>query len=853
MPAKPIPTLAQVFALATLLCGAALASPAAPTSWPTATAVRASEPVVIDGRPDDPVWREAPVIADFTQFSPTEGGPARFRTEAQVAFDDHDFYVFIRAYDPEPAKISTVLARRDVRPPTDQLKIVIDAFHDRRSGFEFAISPGGVKRDYAIYDDSNEDGSWDGVWDVATRVDSLGWTAEFAIPLSQLRYPSSPTHTFGFGVWRDIERYKERVSWPAYRPSQIGFVSQLGDLTGIDGIPAPRRFDVMPYVVAKNSPLPKVGGFERNQDFNAGADFKYGLTSNFTLDGTVNPDFGQVEQDPAVLNLSVFETFLQEKRPFFLEGTGIYQFPVNSNQVTNNGEGLFYSRRIGRAPQLGPLFGDASSPTSTTILGAGKLTGRSAGGLTVGALEAVTRREEGLNDLTIEPLTNYGVLRLQQDLNNHRSGVGAVLTTVNRSLDDLTDALLRRSAYVGGLDARHRFGPGNNYQLNASVTASQVQGSRTAILSTQTDPAHYYQRPDGALHVDTTRTALTGDAETLHLAKYGGGIVVFETSYQRISPGYEINDLGFLNRADWQDQSTWVGLNFNRRTKLYNQLNWNFNQWQDWTSAGDLLLERAVNTNLHVQFHNNWFVHAGGTAGQLGTTFSDRATRGGPALRLSSYTSPWLEIQGDQRQVLYPDVFGQIVRTDEGHTRRTYLNPSLQVRVSSRTTPSIGVSYSRNEDNTQFFGNFRDSLAVTHYTFAHLDQTTVGVTFRLDYTASPTLTFQLYVNPFVSKGTYSDVREVSNARARNYADRFTPYTGAAAANPGGFNYKAFNSNTVLRWEYRPGSALYLVWTQVRQDSENLEGTRDFSGDANRLFQTHPSDTFLIKVAHWFDL
>ena len=207
----------------------------------------------------------------------------------------------------------------------------------------------------------------------------------------------------------------------------------------------------------------------------------------------------------------------------------------------------------------------------------------------------------------------------------------------------------------------------------------------------------------------------------------------------------------------------------------------------------------------------------------------------------------------DQRQVLYPDVFGQIVRTDEGHTQRTYLNPSLQVRVSSRTTPSIGVSYSRNEDNTQFFGNFRDSLAVTHYTFAHLDQTTVGVTFRLDYTASPTLTFQLYVNPFVSKGTYSDVREVSNARARNYADRFTPYTGAAAANPGGFNYKAFNSNSVLRWEYRPGSALYLVWTQVRQDSENLEGTRDFSGDANRLFQTHPSDTFLIKVAHWFDL
>src|SRR5439155_20449697 len=533
----------------------------------------------------------------------------------------------------------------------------------------------------------------------------------------------------------------------------------------IEGIPAPHRFDVMPYTVAKNDPRPVAGRFDRHQSFNAGADFKYGLTSNFTLDGTVAPDFGQVEQDPAVLNLSVFETFLQEKRPFFLEGTGVYQFPVNSNQVNNNGEGLFYSRRIGRAPQLGRMFGDASSPTSTTILGAGKLTGRTAGGLTVGTLDAVTRREVGRADLTIEPATNYGVVRLQQDLNHHKSGVGAILTAVDRSLDDDTRGVLRRSAHVGGLDARHQFGPGNNYLLTASLTASDVSGSRAAILATQTDRAHYYQRPDAPLHVDTTRTALGGDAETLHLAKYGGGIVVFETSYQRISPGYEINDLGFLNRADWQDQSTWMGLQFLRKTKLYDQLRWNFNEWQDWTSAGDLQLERAVNTNVHVQFHNNWFLHVGGTAGQLGATFSDRATRGGPALRQSSYTAPWIEIQGDQRRVLYPDVFAQITRADEGRTRRTSLNPSLQVRISARTTPSIGMSYSRNKDNTQFFGNFVDSTGVTHYTFAHLDQTTVGLTIRVDYTASPTLTLQVYANSFVSKGTYSDVREVANPRA----------------------------------------------------------------------------------------
>src|SRR5262249_34224051 len=649
---------------------------------------------------------------------------------------------------------------------------------------------------------------------------------------------------------RDIERYKERVSWPAYRPSQIGFVSQLGDLTGIDGIPAPRKFDVLPYVVAKNEPRPTAAGFERHQDFTGGADFKYGLTSNFTLDGPVTPDFGQVEQDPAVLNLTQFETFLDEKRPFFLEGTGVYQFAVNSNQVNTTGEGLFYSRRIGRAPQLARFYGDASSPTSSTILGAAKLTGRSAGGLTVGARDGVTSRETGVSDLTIEPAPNYGVLRMQQDLNHHHSGVGLILTSVNRSLDDASRDLLRRSAYVGGLDARHQFGPGNNYLLTAAMTATRVDGTPAAMLSTQTDPAHQYQRPDGPLVVDSTRTQLRGDAETVHLAKFGGRVVHFETSYQRISPGYEINDLGFLNRADWQDQSTWVGLNFLRKTKYYTQLRWNFNEWQDWTSAGDLQLERALNTNLHVQFHNNWFLHAGGTAGRLGTVFSDRATRGGPALRLSPSTAPWVEVQGDERRMFYPDVFAQIVHADEGHTQRTFVSPSLQVRISARMTPSVGLSYSRNEDNTQFYANFDDSAGVTHYTFAHLDQTTIGLTFRVDYTASPTLTLQIYANPFVSKGTYSDVREAAHPRAERYDDRFVPYPIAGDA--GSFNAMSFNSSTVLRWEYHPGSSMYVVWTQGRADFEGLEGTRDFSGDVDHLFQAHPENTFLIKVAHWFD-
>ena len=242
----------------------------APPPPPSATqtrATRAIRPPVIDGRDDDEVWKTAQPITDFREFDPDEGKPARFPTVAKVAYDEHNFYVFIRAFDPEPQKILKILARRDVRPPTDQLKIVIDSYHDRRTGYEFAVSPGGVKRDYAIYNDGNEDDSWDGVWDVATTVDSLGWTAEFRIPLSQLRYANAPTHTFGFAVWRDIERYKERVSWPLYHRQQAGFASQLGEVTGIEGISSPRRLEATPYLVTKNISVPATVGFDHDQRF----------------------------------------------------------------------------------------------------------------------------------------------------------------------------------------------------------------------------------------------------------------------------------------------------------------------------------------------------------------------------------------------------------------------------------------------------------------------------------------------------------------------------------------------------------------------------------------------------------
>src|SRR6266704_6246293 len=318
MPLLPVATVVLA------LQGTPLSAPPKASSATTAVAQRAATPPVIDCNDNDAVWRLAPVIKDFRQFQPTEDGAPSLPTEAKVAYDEHNFYVFVRAFDSHPDSIKKLLARRDVRICCDQIKIMIDSYHDRRSGFEFAVNPAGVKRDYAMYgDDAQEDDAWDGVWEVATQVDSLGWTAEFRIPLSQLRYAHAPTNTFGFAIWRDIDRHNlERVGWPLYRTSRRGFVSQLGDLVGLDGLAAPRRLELAPYAVIKNVPRPAV---ERDQQYTAGADIKYGITSNITVDATVNPDFGQVEADPAVVNLTAFETFFQERRPFFIEGTGIFQ------------------------------------------------------------------------------------------------------------------------------------------------------------------------------------------------------------------------------------------------------------------------------------------------------------------------------------------------------------------------------------------------------------------------------------------------------------------------------------------------------------------------------------------------
>jgi hypothetical protein len=839
-------------ALTALSLAVQVASPAPPPSRDAAlvaTARRAEAAPVIDGSNADAIWANVPKTGGFTQFDPKDGAAPTYQTEFQVAFDDKHLYVFIRAFDDHPDSVMHALTRRDVRGPSDQLKIMIDSYNDNRSGFEMAINPDGVKRDFSMFNDGNEDDSWNGVWDAEARVDSLGWTAEFRIPLSQLRYPNRPLHTFGFGVWRDIERYRERSSWPRYQPTKNGLVSQLGDLEGIEGIRSPGTFELLPYTVTKNiAKLNANGVSERTQELSVGGDLKYGITSNITLNATINPDFGQVESDPAVVNLSAFETFLRERRPFFVEGTGLYQFQLNCYIVVDcsTNEGLFYSRRIGRSPSLAGTYGDARTRTSTPIAGAAKLTGRTKNGLSFGVLDALTPSVEGTQDRTVEPLTNYAVVSAQQDLRGGNMGVNVIGTAVTRSSDEWTGPFLHENAYAGGLSFRNKLG-GGKYEFNASVTGSHVMGTKESIARTQRNAVHYYQQPGDDLEVDPDATSLSGHSGQIKFGKYGGGITRIESSLVYMSPGFEVNDLGYLRRADVIDWSTWGALSFRTQKWIYNWAQVNGNHWERWNTSG-LRLENAFNTNGHIGLKNNWNFHLGGTVQGIGETYCDRCTRGGPALRRDQGFFPWGGVNGDGRNKIIPYLWFNYGTYDKGQSHYFSVSPSMDLRFSTRFTASLGADFNNSTDHTQWFGNFTQD-GVTHYSFAHLEQRTVSMNVRVNYTARPNLTLEFYGEPFATSGTYSNVRQISaTPDAADYGDRFSPFTPPADADLG-FNYIQLRTNTVARWEYKPGSTVFLVWAHGRQRgaSQQLGTWRD---DYRDLFELHPDNTFLIKVAYW---
>ena len=819
------------------------------TGTMSATAARAAVAPVIDGRDDDDVWHNATVIERFRVFSPRENGEPSFRTAARVAYDARNLYVFVRAFDPSPDSIRALLTRRDAESRSDEIIVAVDAYHDRRTAFHFAVNPVGVKRDVAVQDDGNDDNSWDAVWDAGARIDSLGWTAEFRIPLSQLRYAAAPSHVFGFALARVISRTNEQVAWPVLRPSRSAIVSQFGDLIGLVGLASPRRAEIAPYLVTSTANVPRGGVFRQQGNVTAGADVKYGLTSNLTIDGTVNPDFGQVEADPSQLNLSAFEIFQRERRPFFLEGQGLFRFDLTCDHGC---QGLFYSRHIGRQPQLSGTYSADDTPSATTILGAAKLTGRLPSGFSVGLLDAVTQAEHGAGGATIEPRTNYFVSRAQQDFRQGASLLGAMVTSVNRSLDPFTDGFLRRSANTGGIDGRHRWRD-NQWEANGNLAVSRVSGSASAIARTQRTSTRFFQRPDAGVTYDTTRTSLSGSTARLSVGKIGGGATRYSSIYQFTSPGFEANDLGFVPRADQHALIQTFGLQY-QQGRHFRQAYYSSAAYLVTTAASRMRTAFGGSANAGVQLPNSWWIRGGGGVDQLGS-YCDRCARGGPALRENPTRSVYMGFEGDSRMRLAPELNVRLQRGDEGRSSAWAVNPSVDIRLSTRFSGEIGVGYSSELNDAQWVANYGAIGAdSTHYTFAHLEQRTLQLRTRLNFTATPTLSLQLYAQPFLTSGAFSNWREFADPRARRYDDRFRTYgSQTTLANNNDFNFKQLRSTSVVRWEYRPGSALFFVWTQERTDSELDAGSFDAPRDYRTLLGARPRNVFLVKGSYWLSL
>ena len=829
-----------------LLFVVALAGPGAAVRVP-ATPIASTSAIRVDGELTEAVWQQAPVISGFKQREPKDGADATYDTEARVAYDATALYVAVQAIDPEPSRIVGIRTRRDEGSPSDWIRVLVDSFHDRRSAYEFAVNPVGVKQDAYWFNDGSNDTGWDAVWEVAVSRGPRGWRAEFRIPFSQLRFHPSASATFGFAVVRQIGRLNETTTWPLLSKNVSGYVSSFGELTGLQISRSPKRLEMVPYAVADVTTQPGETGNPLREttdpDGSLGLDLKYALRPGLTLTATANPDFGQVEADPAVVNLSAFETFFSERRPFFVEGSGIFRFDLDCND--GNCSGLFYSRRIGRSPRGEPNVpegGFSYAPGQTTILGATKLTGR-AGPFSVGVLNAVTGDEDAViahgltrTRQTVEPLTSYSVARARREFTN-QSSLGFMMTATNRNLDDPT-RFLAGQAYTGGIDWDWRLK--GKYAVQGYWAGSSIQGDATAIAELQQSNVHSFQRPDSDhLEFDPARTSLNGYGTMLAVAKIGGERVRFNSNFSMKSPGFDINDVGFMRRADQRNIGNWVQVRYERPTKWYRSFRYNLNQWAGWNFDGDRL-SLGYNVNAHIVFLNHWGTGSG--VNYNPQSFDDRATRGGPGAYQNTQRSVWWYVEGDQRKPVSVGMFS-VVGGDREGSSISEVDPYINWRPSSFLKLSAEFAFIRNHDQSQWIEQVDD-----RYIFGELRQRTVSIRTRLNYTVTPNLTIQLYAEPFVSAGDYASFKQLADGRAREYSERYAPTS--YDSNPD-FNYRSFRTTNVLRWEYRPGSTLFVVWQQGREDT--LErGTFDFKRDFGGVFDAPARNVFLVKWAYWLN-
>jgi hypothetical protein len=849
-------------------------------------AVRLNNPLVVDGVLSESIWQTAPFVSGFLQLQPDEGSPASQQTLVRVVYDDNALYIGAEMKDSAPDSITSRLSRRDVMVNEDVFGVFIDSYYDRRSGYYFGLSAGGTILDGILYNDDWDDSSWDGVWEGRVKHTNQGWTAEMRIPFSQLRFQKQEQYIWGINFRRDISRRNEQT-YLVYRPkNSSGFVSRFADLVGIEKIIPTRHVELLPYIRSKAEYThPEKGDpFHDGSSYSpvGGADLKIGLSNNLTLDLTMNPDFGQVEVDPAVINISDVETYFDEKRPFFIEGSSIFNFGFGgaNNYWTFNwwNPSFFYSRRIGRFPQGSLPDNDFSDmPEGVHILGAAKLSGKLPGNWNIGTIHALTQREYGKYSLEgkqfkpeVEPFSYYGIFRAQKEIDNSRQGIGILSTIIERRFseqrlrDDIND-----NALTLGVDGWTFLDTSRSWVFTGWAGASRVAGTRERITELQTNSQHYYQRPDAEyMHVDSNATKLTGFAGRFYLNKQKGNIIV-NSAFGIISPGFDVNDMGFLNRANLINGHFGIGYLWTKPGKVFRQcdlIGAIFQSYDfDWNSVwrGIFILWESRFLN-YMQF-NTYFAYNP-------ETINLYRTRGGPLSLNHKGTEQYYYFGTDDRKpLIFTIEYDRYICT----TKDNYLQLStnLEWKIKSNLSMSVGPELMEMNEYAQWVDTFDDPLALKtygkRYVFGEMKQTEISANIRLNWTFTPQLSLQFYIQPLISHGDYKHFKHLDRPKSYSFHvypdDQILLCNGEYQIDPDGtgpaepfsfdnpdFNYKSLRGNAVLRWEYRPGSILYLVWTQSRWD-DIYEEPVSFRYSAEKLWSTKSDNLFMLKMTYWWSL
>jgi hypothetical protein len=841
-------------------------------------------PPEIDGKLDDAAWAEGEWAGDYVQQMPNEGAAPSARTELKILYDDKNVYFAIKAYD-DPALVHRYPGRRD-ELTGDIVGVCFDSYFDKRSGFEFDLTAAGTKMDLVL---TNEgwDMSWDAVWHGKVGHEPDKWVAEFQVPLSQLRYGTQEEQVWGLHAWRWIDRNQEESQFNLIPRNSTGRMQNIGELHGIRNLPRYRHVELLPHTVGKVESLPEQAGNPYREGptggGSVGLDAKVGLTTDFTLDLTVNPDFGQVEADPSVVNLTAYETFFEEKRPFFMEGKNILTLNLDSVATAGDvalsfgtNEMMFYSRRIGQAPHAVPETEPGEylqMPDHTSILTAAKVTGKTADGLSLGIVQSVTGRERAHLSLdgierreVVEPPTNYFAGRVQKDWDKGNTVLGGMLTNTHRFTDDPALSFLANDAMTGAVDFLQFF-KSRSYVLEAKGAFSHITGDAEAIETLERNPVHYYQRTD-ADHLGVTGgTSLDGWAGTMRFARYGNSKLRWSNMVRWASPGFDLNDIGFLRQADFIVNTANVGYFETDPRGPFRQ--WSANvQREDAFDYSGMRTDSMTSVELGGMLNNKWTL--GTTLATVGEPTDTRLLRGGPSMRKSEFWGAIVSVRSDASRRVSAGLGARRHFVAEGDSEEAAVEASMRWRATQRLALQGTVDVSHNVDDLQYVET-TSTTAGPRYLLGRIDQDTVGVTLRADLQLSPDLTVQYYGSPFVSNGRYDVFKHATATTAPAYADRFHAFgAGEIAYDPaanayrvsevGGpsytfanpdFSFREFRSNLVTRWEFKPGSTMYVVWSQGRTSAVDRWATVGQSLD--RLWDTPASNVFLVKFSYWLSM